>query len=166
MSKYTIIIRGPLGCGKSTIARNLSKILNAEYFSIDEILDKYGLANEQEEGYTSQNSFLKANKIIIKKIKVLLAKDILAVIDGNIYWKSQIEDLVHKIPCQKYIFTLKVPLEVCINRDKNRNKTYGIEAVKAVYKKSTEFDYGINIDATKSIGEIIKEIISNLPNEH
>ena len=36
---YYIIIRGPLGCGKSTIAKKISKILNAKYISMDEIVD-------------------------------------------------------------------------------------------------------------------------------
>ena len=31
---FYVIIRGPLGCGKSTIAENISKTLNAKYFAI------------------------------------------------------------------------------------------------------------------------------------
>ena len=36
---YFIIIRGPLGIGKTTIAKKLKKILKAEYISMDEIVD-------------------------------------------------------------------------------------------------------------------------------
>ncbi len=44
MSFY-IIIRGPLGCGKSTIAKALSKKLNAKYFAIDKILEENNVKN-------------------------------------------------------------------------------------------------------------------------
>ena len=37
---YYIIIRGALGIGKSTIARKLSRILNAGYISIDKVLEE------------------------------------------------------------------------------------------------------------------------------
>ena len=37
---YFIIIRGPLGSGKSTITQKIAKILRAEYIPIDRILDE------------------------------------------------------------------------------------------------------------------------------
>jgi shikimate kinase len=33
--EYFVIIRGPLGVGKTTIAKRLAKQLNAKYISID-----------------------------------------------------------------------------------------------------------------------------------
>jgi len=64
--KY-IIIRGPLGIGKSTIAKGLANKLNAKYISIDSIVDNPNLiTRKMEEGYISQNNFLKANKLAIK----------------------------------------------------------------------------------------------------
>ena len=49
-------------------------------------------------------------------------------------------------------------------RDSNRNKTHGKDAAEAVYKKSTEFNYGIIIDTeNKTPKETINEIISYLP---
>tara|TARA_Y100000034_G_scaffold126632_1_gene178127 strand:- start:1684 stop:2172 length:489 start_codon:yes stop_codon:yes gene_type:complete len=160
---YYIIIRGPLGSGKSTIAEKLSKILNAQYIQIDRIIDNTDLEKDKEEGYISQKSFLKANKIIIPKIKEFLRNGQIVILDGNFYWKSQIDDLIKKLKYNHYIFTLKAPLKVCIERDSKRNKTHGKDAAKVVYKKSTEFDYGINIDVTKELKDSIKDIISNLP---
>lgn len=60
MSFY-VIVRGPLGCGKSTIAEKLSKILKAEYFAVDRVLDKHGLSEDWEDGYISQKK-LQENK--------------------------------------------------------------------------------------------------------
>ena len=86
MSFY-IIIRGPLGCGKSTIAKALSKRLNAKYFAIDKILEDNNL-EEWKEGYISEESFSKANEIAAKKAKKYLEKRLPAVFDGNFYQKN------------------------------------------------------------------------------
>ena len=51
----------------------------------------------------------------------------------------------------------------CIKRDKSRNKTHGEDAVKVVYKKSTEFEQGIVVDINKPLKECIDEILSHLP---
>lgn len=161
---YYIIIRGPLGSGKSTIAERLSQMLNGKYIAIDRILDQHSLTKDKEEGYVSQRSFLKANKIVIPEAKNFLKKNIPVIFDGNFYWKSQIENLVNKLNYPYYVFTLKAALEVCIKRDSKRKKTHGKDAVEAVYRKSTEFDYGIIIDiGNKIIDQTLKEILNHLP---
>ena len=162
MSFY-IIIRGPLGCGKSTITERVAEKLRAEYIPIDRILDEYNLTKDKEAGYISQKSFLKANEIVAQKAKKSLQNGIPVVFDGNFYWKSQIDDLIKKLDLPHHIFTLKAPLEVCIARDNQREKKYGEDAVRAVYKKSTEFDYGIIIDVNKPLKDCINEILSYLP---
>lgn len=162
MSIY-IIIRGPLGCGKSTIAENLSKILKAKYIAIDRVLDEYDLAKDIEDGYISERSFLKANEIIAPKVRSFFSKSQPVIIDGNFYRKSQIDDLIKRLDFTHYIFTLKAPLEVCIERDSKRKQTHGEEATRAVYKKAVEFDYGIVIDVDRNLQECIEEILSYLP---
>jgi predicted kinase len=152
-----------LGCGKSTIAEKLAEKLNAKYIAIDRILDKHNLTKDKEAGYISQKSFLKANKMVIPNAKKALDKGMMVIFDGNFYWKSQINDLIARLDYPHFVFTLKAPLKVCIERDKKREKTHGEDAARAVYKKSTEFDYGIIIDITKPLNECIKEIISYLP---
>lgn len=160
---YYIIIHGPLGCGKTTIAEKLSKGLNVNHFVVDRILDEHELTKDKEEGYISQKSFLKANEIIATEAKSILASGTPIIFDGNFYWKSQIEDLIKRLDFPHYVFTLKVSLEVCIERDSKRNKPHGKDAARAVFKKSTSFDYGIIIDITKSVDESIENIISYLP---
>ena len=162
MSFY-IIVRGPLGCGKSAIAKKLSKILKAECISIDSVLHENNLTKERENGYISQKSFLKANEIISPEVKSLLEKGIHVVIDGNFYWKSQIDDLIKRLDFPHYVFTLKAPLNVCIERDSKSTKPNGKDATKTVYKKSVEFDYGIVVDVNRSFQECIKGILSRIP---
>jgi len=160
---FFIIIRGPLGCGKSTIAQRIAKKIKAEYFSIDKILDEHDLGKDREKGYTSQKSFIKANEIAVKKVKTVLAKGTPVVFDGNFYWKSQIEDLIERLDFKHFVFTLKAPLKVCIERDIQRGETHGADAARAVYKKATEFDYGTVIDINRPLKDCIKDILSYLP---
>ncbi len=55
MSFY-VIIRGPLGCGKSTISKELAKKLKAKYFSVDDLVEQVK-GKDREEGYISQRRF-------------------------------------------------------------------------------------------------------------
>jgi len=162
MSFY-VIIRGPLGCGKSTIAERLSKILKAKYFAVDRVLEEHDLENDWEAGYISQKSFKRANEIIAPQAQKILDSGKPVVFDGNFYWKSLIDDLIQKLDFPHHVFTLKAPLEVCIERDRQRGKTHGEDAARAVYKKSTEFEYGTVIDINRPLDECVKEILSYLP---
>ena len=63
MSFYAII-RGPMGCGKSTIAERIAKKLKAKYIPIDKILDEHDLTTDKEAGYISQRSFIKVMKML------------------------------------------------------------------------------------------------------
>jgi len=160
--KYYIIIRGPLGIGKTTIAKELSKKIKAEYIAYDRIIDEYELHKDQEEGYISQKSFFKVNEIVIKQVNSAINKKPV-ILDGNFYWKSQIDDLIDKLKHPHYVFTLKAPLETCIERDDKREKTHGKDAAEAVYKKSTSFDYGIQINTNnKTKEQVIDEILNKV----
>lgn len=160
---FYVIIRGPLGCGKSTISEKLSAKLEAKYIAVDRVLDEHNLTDDKEAGYISQKSFKKANAIIAPQAKDALTKGVPVVFDGNFYWESQIEDLISRLDFTHYVFTLKAPLAVCIERDSKRNKTHGKDAARVVYKKSTSFEHGIQIDATKPLKESIEDICSHLP---
>ncbi|MFH2018892.1 MAG: AAA family ATPase [bacterium] len=160
---YYIIIRGPLGSGKSTISEKLSKMLGAKHFAIDRVLEDHDLEESKEDGFISQESFKKANEIACKEAIPVLKEDKPIIFDGNFYWKSQIDDLIKRLDFPHYVFTLKAPLEVCIERDSKRDKTHGKDAAMVVYKKSTEFTYGTEIDVTKNIDECLNEILTYLP---
>jgi predicted kinase len=160
---YYIIIRGPLGCGKSTISERLAQAFNAEHISVDRVLDDHGLTEDKEDGYISQASFKRANEIIAPKAKELLDNGKTIIFDGNFYWESQLDDLIERLDYPHSVFTLKVPLELCIERDHNRDKTHGKDAAEAVYKKSTSFEYGTPIDATGTIDDTVDKIRSSIP---
>lgn len=160
---FYIIIRGPLGCGKTTIAERLAKELDAEYFSVDKILSEFDLKSDKESGYISQKSFCKANEFIAKRTKKFLEKGRIVIVDGNFYWKSAIDDLSARLKYDHQVLTLKASLKTCITRDKGRSKSHGEEAARAVFKKSTSFKNGKVIDTEhKSIDETIRIIKKKL----
>ena len=160
---YYLIIRGPMGSGKSTISERLSSELGARHIAVDRILDEHSLTGEHEEGYISQRSFKCANEIIAPEAAELLAKNIPVIFDGNFYWQSQIEDLVGRLDFPHKVFTLELPLALCIERDSKRDKTHGKDATEAVYAKSTSFTYGVPIDVTGTLDESTAAIKQNLP---
>lgn len=151
-----------MGCGKTTIAKKLTTRLNGKYFSVDKILDKHKLGYDTEGGNIAQKSFLKTNEILAPLAKKLLASGTPVIFDGNFYWQSHIKDLIQKLNAPHYTFTLHAPLAVCIERDKKRQKSYGVEATKAVYKRSTALIYGVVINTTKSKNEAIETILTFL----
>lgn len=159
---YYIIIRGPLGSGKTTIAKALAARLNGDYISVDEVIDQHGLDEDREQGFISQNSFKRANDFITEIAKPILDAKKPIVIDGNFYWQSQIDDLTAKLVYPHAIFTLDVPLDICLQRDAERENPLGADATKAVYKKTMSADAGKKVDATKDLEEIITELIDIL----
>jgi predicted kinase len=158
---FYVLIRGPLRIGKSTVAKHLAGKVEAEYISIDRILDERGLETWYR-GYVSQRSFLRANAYAVRRARPFLRKRRPVIFDGNFYYQSQIEDLVGQLDYRHYVFTLKAPLSVCIERDGRRVPPYGSKAAREVYAISTGFDYGIGIDATRPVGRVVNDIITRL----
>jgi adenylate kinase family enzyme len=154
---FYVVIRGPLGVGKTTVAARLAKRISAECISIDRILDEHGL---WEAGRLSE--FLQANEFGVPQARGFLEKGTPVIFGGNFYWKTQIKDLVGQLDYRRYIFTLKAPLRLCIERDRGRVTSHGSKGAKEVYAKATKFDYGIGVDATRSIECVLHEITSHI----
>src|SRR3989344_2758403 len=125
---FYLIIRGPLGSGKSTISKRLSRD-----FEVDKILDDFKLTEDKEEGYISQRSFFKVNEIIAERAEKILKRGKPVIFDGNFYWQSAIQDLISKLNYKHYVFTLKASVETCIARDEKRGKTHGEAAARVVH---------------------------------
>ncbi len=163
---YFIIIRGPLGVGKTTIAKKLADILDAEYVSIDTVLSEAGLdkVDEKVGGIPAEN-FIKGNEIVMPAIKEKLADGKIVIIDGCFYHKEQIEHFIDHLEAPHHIFSLKAPVEVCIERDRHRKKPYGEGAAMAVHSLVSKFDYGTTIDTNeKTHDKTTEEAISYLKN--
>src|SRR3989339_239746 len=161
---YYIIIRGPLGSGKSTISEKLASIFNAKYFGLDEVLEKNRLDKMPPDApCISAENFIKANNIVIPEAKELLSHGKIVIFDACFYHKEVIEHLIQNLPFEQYVFTLKAPVELCIKRDSERTKHHGEGAAYAVHSLVSQFDYGTIIDVNKSLDDTIQDILSYLP---
>jgi len=152
---FYVIVRGPLGSGKTTLSARLADRLKAEHIAIDQILEKHHL-EEWENGYISESSFLQANHIAASSARPFLRRGTPVVIDGNFYWRSAVDDLLRCLPFPHVVFTLKVPLSTCIARDGVRSPPHGAEAAREVYAKTISFDYGVPVDASGSVEETVE----------
>ncbi len=161
---YYLIIRGPLGIGKTTISKLLSKRLKAKYFSMDKVLSDNKLDKRGKEPCIPAKNFIKANNLILPEIKNSLKNSQIVILDGCFYHKKQITDLERKLKFKHFVFDLKAPLEICIKRDSKRKEVYGKGAAQAVYNLVSKFNYGIAINTKeKSENQVVKEILSYLP---
>ena len=149
-----VIIRGPLGAGKTTVARKLAEKLKGKHVSVDQLLEKKGLDRIEGECIPAKN--------FIKAIEGEVFEGTL-VFDGNFYHKEQIEDLKMRLGGSCKIFTLKASLETCIERDKSRKRVYGEDAARAVHHLVSRFDEGIVIDTeNKTADQIVEEIFCHI----
>ena len=162
-ASYFIIIRGPLGIGKTTIAKALVKRLDGYYVSIDDISAQHGLDQTDEPCIPARN-FVRTNELALPAARKALTSGQAVIFDGNFYHKSPIEHLIQNIDATPYVFTLKAPLEVCIQRDSQRELVYGVDAAAAVHYLVSRFDYGTSIDTEgKTVAQVVAEIEDYLP---
>ncbi len=160
--KYYLIIRGPLGIGKTTVAKKLAARLRAIYISIDSVLEENDLDKVKGKWIPVKN-FIKTNNIALPKANGALARGKIVIFDGNFYRKKQLQHLIQSLKAPHYLFTLKAPLDICIRRDSGRKKRYGKDATAAVYNLVEKFDYGIVIDTkNKTARKVTEEIMSYL----
>jgi len=154
---YYLILRGPLGSGKSTVAEALARAIHGEVVHLD------GLADKNWDG-GSAGMFRRGNVALERRARPLLAKGIPVIFDGCFYWKTQIRDLETRLPFPHESFTLKVPLSVCIDRDRRRSLSpSGPIQAGIVYRKVSRFEWGVPIDGLQSVALQVKSIKSHLP---
>lgn len=126
--EYCIIVRGPAGVGKTTIAKELARNLNSDYFSFDEIMEINKLDTIVDDGIPSEN-FVKANKIILD----LIRNKERVILDGCFYRKEQIDHLLNNLKTKAHIFTLNADITKCSERNKTRINPLTDDDIKQVY---------------------------------
>jgi hypothetical protein len=158
---YYVIVRGPLGVGKTAVSSALADALGAHRISIDAILDRPGL-EEWEDGRITERSFLRVNELAVSEAEPVLRRGTPVVFDGNFYYRSQIEDLVGRLDFPHAAFTLQASLSDCIERDRGRPVSYGEEAAAEVFALVSGVTYGVDVDARRPVPAVVAEILRRL----
>lgn len=154
--KKLIIIRGPLGVGKTTIATSLAQKFDATYVSVDQIIDDHMLVPSDADGVPLE-SFLQANQIIRDRVENVAGP---VIVDGCFYYREQIDDLVKTFVGDVGIITLLTSVETCIKRDSERDHVYGEDAARFVHMVTTEIHEGHEIDTTHlTIEETVERVL-------
>jgi len=151
-----IIIRGSAGVGKTTIAKELAKALNADYFSFDVIMKENKLDTIIGDGIPAEN-FVKANEILFS----LIESKNKVVLDGCFYRKKQIDHLLKKFKDNVHIFTLDADINECLKRNKTRENPMTEDSIKQVHRLVSHLQLGTKINTS---GKIIQEIVSEILN--
>jgi predicted kinase len=147
-----IVLRGPFGVGKTTVARALAERLGAGTVSIDRLLERFPWDGG------SESLFLRTNRPAARRARALLARGRSAIVEGNFYWPSAIDDLVARVPYPSAVLTLRAPLAVCLARDRARRVRYGASAARAVFRKVGRVRRGTSIDARGPLHETVERI--------
>ena len=155
-----IVIRGPLGVGKTTIAKALVRQLGGLYISIDEVLAAHDLdiVGEDEPCIPAEN-FITAQTRVLPEARAALDAGRPVIFDGNVYHQEQLDHFAEALPTEGIVFTLTAPLPVCIARDAGRDRTYGEGAAAAVHWLVSRVEAGIFIETEGlTVEETLAEI--------
>lgn len=168
-----VILRGPLGVGKSTVAERLASRLGGNRVSIDTLLERYAL-EEWASDRIALESFLRANDHAVREARRLARLGRSVVIEGNFYWREALADLARRLEIRPYVFRLAAPVAVCIARDRRRpaprdpaspraGERMGRKAVQDVYRLASGVRAGIPVDARGPVDRVVGRILRRLP---
>ena len=155
-----VMLIGVSGCGKSSFARDFSEGYDdTEVFSSDAIRKEvFGDENDQ----THNNEVF---SILHKRIISSLKKGKVCIYDAtNLNRKRRMTFLhsISDIPCEKFCAVFATPFEVCIERDRKRERSVGAEVIR---RQISQFQLPIKEegwDGIKFLYEKDKSIYKNL----
>lgn len=161
---HVIIIRGPAGVGKTTVARMLAERIHGVYLSIDERIDAMQVQGE-EEGGIPRKYFLAAQDDCLPTAQQALEAGTSVVLDGNFYWPEQFTHLAAHLPYPQRVVTLMAPLSTCLARDAVRTTRapIGELIIRAVYDLSSRISVGEEMETEgKTADAVVRDILVRL----
>ena len=157
---FYVILRGPAGAGKTTLAKRLAQIYGGHHINIDKVKKSLSLKQSEREK-------LQANKIVIQDASRYLDQGKVVIFEEVLYYKRQLTQL-EQLPYDCFVFSLIAPLDSCLERNRKRRqrgtrKTTDAN-IKLVYLLVSQLEAGIEISTyNRPINETVAEILSYLP---
>jgi predicted kinase len=169
---YVLIMRGPLGVGKTTVARRLGESIGADVVSVDRLLEEHGL-EEWDTDRISVRSFLRANDFAVAVVARNLRTRRSTIVEGNFYWAEQLDDLIARIDAPSLVVRLEAPVAVCLERDARRpvappgtvpqaGNRMGEQAVRDVYGFVAAVERGTVVDASGPLTTTVRAVRATL----
>jgi predicted kinase len=160
--QQVIVIRGPAGVGKTTVAKLVAKALNAKYVSYDDIMRVHRLDTIEGDGIPAEN-FIEANKLVLAVVDESMAALRSVVLDGCFYRLAQMDHLRAVVPAEIVLFSLDATLDDCICRNAARGSPMTDDAVRQVYALVAATPLGIRVDtAGKDEQQIASLVLERL----
>ena len=162
---HFILIRGPGGSGKSTIAKKIQKQSKHKTAILCPDLFYWGIAGKE-------NNKEVVYEALYRLIDLYLSKDYDVILEGILSSKIHNElrvkkciDLAQKYKSKVFTFFLTLPLDEAIKRDSEREVSMGDKMTKEIFHKSidSKLDSDIEINTFENdFKNVLKIIHSNL----
>lgn len=155
-----MIIRGPIGAGKTSVAERLSNVIAADHHTFfvefDLFRRKLGIGDPI---YKNRN---RGTVLLAKRMNELMEDGFLPVVEG-VFYESNISYLINNVRGSGFLLKLMAPLDVCIERDKERIYSRGIERVVPVWNILQDPMVGeLVIDTNdRAIDEVVADIYAH-----
>jgi guanylate kinase len=154
-----IVIRGPSGVGKSTVAKALMHITKRPTVLVDLDHYRFGFVNPPKENHNLEYEMSASD------IHIALEKGFDVIFDGNFSVEKKdpfLDKLFAHHPNENYIFYLEASLDETLERHKTKtNPRISISIMKEVYKFASPIGHKdeIVIPESSTLEETISKIV-------
>lgn len=164
-----MILIGFMGCGKTTIAKELAARLNKEVIDLDAIIPE--LANKSIPEIFSKEGEAAFREYEFQALQQTLAKDVIIATGGGVITYDKSYDLLSNLKTMP-IFFLNAPFEdlyVRIQQDENRPLgNQSIEKVRALYNSRLDKYSALasrEISTAQSVAVSTEEILNYIQHQ-